>query len=277
MQTSIAQAVALTLHGNATFQKAPGADGPHFQEHNTTCQHCEFITFLDVLPGPPPQQTVYAANPHDWFERLGKDGVRSLRMCYGPSTAPAANMPSDRMLVAFVGGGGTWLIEARHPEGSDYWQSRWTLGDRQRKDRKIWRVSYLRILTNQPSQPLQPEFLEHLRPQLKQCLEEIARFSREQNLDPFTKLFEAGIAKLESKNPLDGFYHTDLAPAGFLSREAAQVLAAAETAWVFGGMGSWNDQGFLGETQKQYERLSDTLYRLLNLAIAAAASSKTLT
>jgi hypothetical protein len=37
-------------------------------------------------------------------------------------------------------------------------------------------------------------------------------------------------------------------------------------------MGSWNDQGFEGETNAQYERLSDDLYRLLNVAIVTAAN-----
>ena len=43
---------------------------------------------------------------------------------------------------------------------------------------------------------------------------------------------------------------------------AAQLLGAAQSAWVFGGMGSWNDLGFEGEDQALYDRLSEELYRL---------------
>jgi hypothetical protein len=42
---------------------------------------------------------------------------------------------------------------------------------------------------------------------------------------------------------------------------------------VFGGMGSWNDQGFDADTQLRYEALSEKLYQLLNRAIVVAANS----
>jgi hypothetical protein len=44
-------------------------------------------------------------------------------------------------------------------------------------------------------------------------------------------------------------------------------------AWVFGGMGSWNDQGFDGDDDRIYRELSDHLYDLLNQGICAAANS----
>jgi len=67
-------------------------------------------------------------------------------------------------------------------------------------------------------------------------------------------------------------YHKDLAPDHLLDLPAKQVLAACQAAWVFGGMGSWNDLGFEGEQQAEYDRISTALYDLLNTAIAAAAS-----
>lgn len=45
------------------------------------------------------------------------------------------------------------------------------------------------------------------------------------------------------------------------------------SAWVFGGMGSWDDMGFAGEAQKEYETVSKKLFQTLNEAIAVAASS----
>jgi hypothetical protein len=51
------------------------------------------------------------------------------------------------------------------------------------------------------------------------------------------------------------------------------MLKAAMSAWVFGGMGSWNDMGFPGETQKEYEQVSDKLFDLLNESMEAAATS----
>jgi hypothetical protein len=47
------------------------------------------------------------------------------------------------------------------------------------------------------------------------------------------------------------------------------MLDAAQSAWVFGGMGSWNDLGFAGAEQKEYERVSKHLYAALTDAICA--------
>jgi hypothetical protein len=52
------------------------------------------------------------------------------------------------------------------------------------------------------------------------------------------------------------------------------LISPAQAAWVFGGMGSWNDQGFDGQTQDRYERLSENLYKLLNRVIVTAANSE---
>jgi hypothetical protein len=50
-------------------------------------------------------------------------------------------------------------------------------------------------------------------------------------------------------------------------------LKAAQYAWVFGGMGSWNDGGVPKGLEVEYERVSTQLYDALNEAIAKAVSS----
>jgi hypothetical protein len=51
------------------------------------------------------------------------------------------------------------------------------------------------------------------------------------------------------------------------------LLASAQAAWVFGGMGSWNDLGFDGNDQQEYTALSDELFLLLNQAIGATVNT----
>src|SRR5258706_16035148 len=46
---------------------------------------------------------------------------------------------------------------------------------------------------------------------------------------------------------------------------------AAMSAWVFGGMGLWNDLGFDGADGQEYERVSETLFTIINEAIEIAA------
>ena len=59
----------------------------------------------------------------------------------------------------------------------------------------------------------------------------------------------------------------------FLTEDATSMLKASMSAWVFGGMGSWNDMGFGGATQQEYEKVSEQLFDVLNEAIGVAASS----
>ena len=75
---------------------------------------------------------------------------------------------------------------------------------------------------------------------------------------------------LEEVEP-DLGYHHDLVPPDWYA-EARRVLAAARRAWVFGGMGWWNDVSFEDDALlKDYESVSVDLYSAVVDAIAAAA------
>jgi hypothetical protein len=76
---------------------------------------------------------------------------------------------------------------------------------------------------------------------------------------------------LTSNSPLHGF-HKDFSFNRILSSDAIAILDACQTAWVFGGMGSWNDMGFERGEGDEYNRVSDNLFRLLTDAIPAAAN-----
>src|SRR5207247_9850127 len=53
---------------------------------------------------------------------------------------------SGRMSSAFVGGGGTWSMEALQPRAkSAGWLSRWEVWNQNAPERRIWRVSYGRV------------------------------------------------------------------------------------------------------------------------------------
>jgi len=71
--------------------------------------------------------------------------------------------------------------------------------------------------------------------------------------------------------------YNDFYVPGTLEQDAACMLKAATHAWVFGGMGSWNDLGFEGDTRKEYDRVSEGLFQVLNEAIAIAATSSAAT
>ncbi|HTV57872.1 MAG TPA: hypothetical protein VMJ93_03285 [Verrucomicrobiae bacterium] len=271
MQGEFSQIVALTTYGNWVLQGRGEARSLDLLNTNNSFSFCASVQFVELPQKPPAKnEKIYAADPRDWLDWLCSEGVASLRLSYLPSEGAGL---ADRLSAAFAGGGGRRLLEASSPAGCDFWQSRWLVGDRNRPDRKIWNVTYFRIARTPAPPARQDEDLAALISSLKASLEEIAEFSRSTKLDNFTRLFEDGLSRLVSPTPLEGLYLHDIAPADFLSLDAARLIGASEAAWVFGGMGSWNDQFFEGAEQERYEKLSEKLYSLINHSIVAAANS----
>lgn len=274
MQGTIAQVISLTTHGSAFLTGRP-LDG--YYPNNSTFGFCEYVRFVDLKRNDAEWDALpYAEDPRSWFERLKNEGARAVRLLdvsTGGQQAGDSKTP-DRMLVGFVGGGGRWILEVVKNGGSDFWEGVWEVGDEDRKDRRIWRVTYGRIAANQPPADNPSSDLAGLKRRLGENLRAIGAFARDHKLDGFAQAFERGSAQLDATEPA-GPYHTDLAPASVLPLPASQLLAAAQSAWVFGGMGSWNDLWFEDADQATYERLSEELYELLNAAIVAAANAGT--
>lgn len=272
MQGTIAQIVALVLEGNAALR---GIESRGLDRAHSTMTFCEFVRFVDLQETPAGwAETPAADDPVAWIDLLRQQDVSALRMTYGPSGNAGADGSgvNDRMLVGFVGGGGRWLVEARRPGGCDYWESRWEVGDRQRTDRRIWQVTYGRIASDCAPGEIEPDDLPALIAQFRALLEQIKAFADRHALGGFASCFARGLEDLAADAPRHAF-HKDLLNPALLPADALRLLSAAQSAWVFGGMGSWNDQGFDGEDQAVYERLSDALYQLINRAIVAAANS----
>ena len=147
------------------------------------------------------------------------------------------------------------------------------MGNREDPERKIWDVAYFRVDQNRAHLPFSREPLTALKTDLEVVLSRIDAFATRKNLESFAKAFRAAKDVLSSAEPLSKTYHSDFAPTSDISLEAKQLLAAAQVAWVFGGMGSWNDMGFEGQDQKEYVQISHELYSLLNQVICSAVNS----
>jgi hypothetical protein len=275
MQGSIAQTVALAIHGNAALQGAPEFSGADFYPTNSTFRYCASVTYSDSRNdgGGIHPASRYADDPLAWISRIKREGARGLRVRY---RASGGTQVPDRVMVGFVGGGGTWSID-EIGQRAGCWQGLWQLGDRQRRDQKIWQVDYRCVVGDQPPASQPADDLDELKERFGSCLRRAALFARSHKfLMTFSESLESGLSRLAAASPYDGLFHRDLAPPGFLPLSANQLLAAAQDAWVFGGMGSWNDVGSFSErdVQIQYEQLSEELYQLLNRVVVAGANSK---
>ncbi|MGH9561577.1 MAG: hypothetical protein ACRD3S_08985 [Terracidiphilus sp.] len=268
MQSPLVQMIALTCYGNAALS---GHVVSRFFPDHSTCKFCDSIGF--IAAGPPKdgerQLVPIADTPDHWFAYLSKKNAIGLRLSQKAQNHPQI---SDRMSAGFVGGGRQWKIEALRRDGtSEFWFGKWELWNKTAPENRIWKVTY-GLCEIAQTQPVQLRSLEAIIGDLRPTLDEIRAFSDREQCGGFTKCFEDALLALQDPQADIG-YHKDLFLPDTLEPAAISLLKAAMSAWVFGGMGSWNDMGFQGAVQAEYERLSDRLFELLNEAVEAAASS----
>lgn len=264
MQGPIAQAVALVCHANAFLRGRPASA---LFPGNSTCQFCEYIRFVERKAGllTKGREVPYADDPQRWMDRIRNGGaVRARISC---QVADVSGRP-DFQTTGFVGGGSAWWLLVDHPdERTDGWLSRWEVGDRASAERRIWRVTYGMLGQVRHAGPF-PD-LAASRAGLETALIAVLDFSVKHVQGAFAENFTHALGAI--RNGERHGYHRDLAPDGALTRPAADLLDACQSAWVFGGMGSWSDMG-PDDPPGVYDRVTADLYRCLCEAIVAATN-----
>jgi hypothetical protein len=268
MQGTVSQVAALTLYGNEALK---GRDTGAFWPTASVFTFCKRVTFVTTAAWLSfAKETLYADDPLQWLAKLRHDDVRGLRLHRIPTNDPRI---SDRMSVGFVGGGGKWLLEAVGPNDSEWWTPRWEVGDQKDPERRIWLVTYVRIAGPHARERPKQVGADQLVAELTEALTDVTDFAERHHLDHYAQSFRAGLAALASDRPLEGVHHSDLAPPGTLPLGYERLLGAAQCAWVFGGMGSWNDVYFDRKERDTYDRLSERLFSLLNQAVVESANA----
>jgi len=270
MNGPIAQLVAIACHANAWLQ---GGEATHFYPSNLSFQFCDSVNFVKLKRRwfqETYSETPIAEDPNAWFKFLDSSGFRAILV---HRTAQNLHGISDRMSSAFVGGGGRWFLEANRENSSDFYEARWAVWNPNAPENKIWRVTYGLYEEKSAPRPFERAGLQSLKVELDTALRDIHRFAVKNELTWFAEQFQKGLECLQARDPFALTHYSDLAPQGMLTGESAQLLAAAQPAWVFGGMGSWNDLGFEGDDKRLYEGLSDRLFELLNTIICAVTNS----
>jgi hypothetical protein len=260
MKTSIAQIIALTAYGNAFLQNQPVS----FNKNHSTAQHCKEITFIEW-----PSEIVLAKDPNAWFQFLKKHQIESLILDYAPDNG----IKESRELMGFIGGGGRWLISSIKGENAEIWEGRW-IAPKENETRDNWTVNYGRIV-KEWSLPKPETFssIDQSHKKFKNTLESIISFAKDQNLEKFVEIFKEGLTCLSSELPNINLYHKDLLIEENYPLKARQVLAACQTAFVFGTMGSWNDMTYEGKTQERYDKLSNALFSSIIKSICTVVDS----
>ncbi|HEY7954949.1 MAG TPA: hypothetical protein VII38_06630 [Polyangia bacterium] len=230
-----------------------------------SCEHVQFVTFARNLAGGYDEKLV-ARTPEEWFDVLAQNETKGLSLRHEASSG--AGLP-DRISAAFAGGGGGWSIDAIDRDGlTRSWRARWEVGNRDAIDRRIWRVSY--GLVGEARPPAIHATVAEIRPSLIRALEDIRAFAAAQQLQNFVFCFQRALDALHSTARFGDY--KDLVADGEGDGDRAALLDVCQSAWVFGGMGSWNDLSFEGELGRQYDQVSERLFALLNQTIVAATN-----
>ena len=152
----------------------------------------------------------------------------------------------------------------------NYWAEQWQVANPKGTGDLIWTVNYGLVKSQNQSDHTMRDLTE-CKAKLATVLTEIAEFAVAEELPHFAQEFEMAKAALESDAPERDYYNEDFVCSDIYSLSARQVIYSAGRAWVFGGMGSWNDMGFEDkETNRKYEELSAHLYDAINEGIVSA-------
>ncbi|MES2108058.1 MAG: hypothetical protein V4577_04895 [Bacteroidota bacterium] len=205
-----------------------------------------------------------------WFNYLKNTKCRKLKLRYHHSISQSQS--KDHETAGFVGGGGTWLIEAVYDSHSTYWIGKEDLTHKDKKDGKIWNITYSQLLSKPDA--FQPNYsLVEAKQKLASILTRIAAFADKHNMDYWADIFQKAKKNLTITQPVVDYYKDFIVIENY-SLSARQVLFAASTAWVFGGMGSWNDILYENEKDNSLNNaLSSELYDAVIEGTIAAVNS----
>lgn len=262
MSQDIVRNIALVTYGNVFLQKQTGFDLESLVTHN-----CYRLDFIDPpVKGIAGSAKILAKDTQMWFNYLKDQGAKRLKLHYQPTTQ--SEIP-DRISSAFVGGGSHWFVEVQFQKDGDLYLSDWVSSEDSGIDRM--KTHYLRIEKNtnhlDDSSLLVSESREHLQTVLQKLSKFAGKFEFSKH---WVSNFEIPLTTLHEFEPSK---EDEFLPAGIYSKEAHRLIMAAIGSWVFGGMGSWNDMAFNGDSQDVYMSLSDNLYSTICTSIVSGVNS----
>ena len=264
MNGELAALIALSLHGNDWLASESRA-APDLDTANSAFQYVATVQATSPQRRLLGTRTWTAEGVAAWLRFVKDTKARRLYLVIGGS--PSSGLP-DPVAASFANGG-RWALVS---DGSTprLWRSQWAVQDRNRPDQRIWAVRLIGDPLRRPWRAEPPASLSVARDDLRSALETIRAFAERAELTTWAAWFGEALDLLAAPEPLIP-YNPDLAPAT-ISVESRQLLAAAVKAWVFGGMGSWNDLGFDDEAlQAEYAQRTGVLYGSVLAAFVAVA------
>lgn len=268
MNGELAQIIALVSHGNLFLHQGENLPVPDLST-NSTFQYVCSIEFARYNSKNDNQGVVVANSVEDWFRFLRSIGTTHL---WNIAFDWQRRDVPEHIAVSFAGGVPI-AIQADLAQGFELWYPQWKTGG---QSQKPWLIEY-RSLMFPHSYRVSPAKLNEVESHLRQAITQAERFARRSDVNEiqWAESFANALLLLDAPKPVFPF-HQDMLPEYGFSLEAHQILAAASKAYVFGGMGSWNDMGFAQpRLQQEYQQVTEKLYSAVKRATVTASNSFT--
>lgn len=267
MDVAVAQVAALVAHGNAAL--AGDDEAGARVEAGSAFQFVRSIRF-ERQEGVPPVTTHVDQRVDGWFRRLREWGVTALWVDPRPLAVPTL---APHLLAAWTNGSRASVVT----EG-DAPRHRWISSSTLERvptetDKRVWAIQ----CTGRPD-------LADLAPrrsiaEVTSHLETVVRAARDLAVRMeesfWATWFDRALARLGDDEPATSYHDDVLPPSAELDRR--RLFAAAVGAYVFGGMGTWNDIGPAPDDEEanaEYDRVTPALYAAILESIAAAVNPR---
>ncbi|NHJ48589.1 MAG: hypothetical protein FK733_12460 [Asgard group archaeon] len=259
MNIDVIRISILTAYGNAYLQ---GKKVSFDKNHPAAYNHRNIKFIQDIQEDHIKWNNYLADNPNEWFKYLKENNYSRLYLSYSPSSNPQIK---DHQGAAFVGGGSQWCIIAMKGDKCDVWS------EKHQAERGEQMIYFYLSSKDKDLPKIQNTPLDKVKLYLREILKDLVDFTIKSELKNWQNVFQKSLLKLTVENE-DELLDIELLPENCFSLEAKQILATCDKAWVFGGMGSWNDVVKV-HNYDLYTRLTANLYDTICKSIAAAINS----
>jgi len=177
-------------------------------------------------------------------------------------------------LRKFTGGTGLWQLAVAFPGHVEIWTPTIKLTRPDAADRLIWSVTYNSELVGLNEKPTPSPNLNAAKERLFAALQKILEFAGTLDNPMWQEWFQRGADCLDSRLSPSFPDYVKFVCLDLYPDTAQRLFAAACSAWVFSGMGSWNDaQAVNTDDLDEYNKVSAELYAAICFAIETASRS----
>ena len=253
----MAQLLCLASYGTSWLAGDATEEPPDLEAQNSTFRFVGTLQFVDGAAG----QTLTSVR--DWLHELRNRGTQRIWLVIAdPKPRPASWGPIDEhKLVGFVNTG-AWTLLATSDTSATTWRRTWVPAHPDAPDRRVWSVRY----DGQPIDAASPTPLsvEAASKALTAILARARAFAAREDLDRWVRHFDGVLAGDDR-----GLEFTDMLSPAY-PPEARRLALSAGAAWVFGGMGSWNDEWISDPATAEYDEISRAMYAAVLQALVAS-------